>query len=232
MSYTPQHSPTLQRWSGDVGEPTFWVHALRCLSALSVRLFLKTYHQLEIVGRENLPRNGSFVIVSNHTSHLDALCLLAAMPLARLDRTFPAAARDYFFVDRTRSRLATIFANLVPFDRRDHLRGSLQLCRRLLNVPGNALILFPEGTRSTTGDLNPFRPGVGCLVAGTDIPVVPCAIQGPFSALPKGRVFPRPAGLRLTIGEPRCFSKLQPCHESNERIATQLQLAVARLLCE
>jgi 1-acyl-sn-glycerol-3-phosphate acyltransferase len=208
------------------------VHALRALAALPLRFYLRTYHRLRIEGRENLPRSGSFVIVANHASHLDALCLLSAIPLSRLHHTYPAAAQDYFFVNRRRIALAAIFANAIPFGRKMHLRRSLELCRRLLAVPGNVVILFPEGTRTTTGDLAPFRPGIGSLLAGTDVSVVPCAIRGSFRAWPKGAWLPRPRRLRLVIGKPRQFSDWTPGRESSDRIAAELHAAVRESLCE
>src|SRR5437660_1559188 len=78
-------------------EPDMLVYGLRSLVALIIRGWLRAYHRFEIVGLENLRDNGSFVMVANHSSHLDALCLLAAVPLRKLHRAFPAAAADYFF---------------------------------------------------------------------------------------------------------------------------------------
>jgi 1-acyl-sn-glycerol-3-phosphate acyltransferase len=206
--------------------------ALRTLAALPLRAYLRTCHRLRIVGRDNLPGSGSFIMVANHASHLDALCLLSAIPFSRLGRAFPAAAQDYFFMNRRREALAAIFANAIPFGRKLHLRRSLEFCRHLLAVPGNVLILFPEGTRTTTGNLGPFRPGIGSLLAGTQVPVVPCAIQGAFRAWPKGAWLPRPRGLRLVIGAPRRYADLAPGRESNNRIATELHAAVRQILCE
>src|SRR6185295_17345295 len=134
-----------------------------------------------------LPREGSFIMVCNHASHLDALCLQSSLPLRKLHRAFPAAAQDYFFVSLPRAAVAAIFINAMPFARKVQMRQSLDLCRKLLANPGNILILFPEGTRSTTGELAEFRPGIGTLAAGVDVPVVPCALQGAFAAWPKGK---------------------------------------------
>ena len=207
-------------------------HGVRTLAALSLRAFLHTYHRLEIVGREHLPREGSFVLVANHSSHLDALCLLAALPLGHLTRTYAAAAEDYFFVNRRRVAMAGVFANAIPFARKVHLRRSLDLCRRVLAGPDNILILFPEGTRTTTGKLGEFRPGIGSLMAGTSIPVVACAIQGAYRAWPKGVRFPRPRGVRLVIGPPRSYAHLPPGRESSDRIARELHDVVQELLCQ
>src|SRR5690242_11351741 len=75
-------------------EPDITVYLLRSLAALIVRGWLRIYHRLEICGRNHLPADKSFIIVSNHSSHLDTLCLLAALPLRRLHQAFPAAAQD------------------------------------------------------------------------------------------------------------------------------------------
>jgi 1-acyl-sn-glycerol-3-phosphate acyltransferase len=210
-------------------EPDITVYGLRSLAALVLRGWLKVYHRLEIIGRENLPAQGSFVIVANHTSHLDTLCLLAALPLHKLHRAFPAAAQDYFFVSVPRLAVAAVVVNALPFGRQKNIRHSLELCRELLANPGNMLIVFPEGSRTATGKMGEFKPGIGSLVAGMDLPVVPCHLSGGFEAWPKGRWVPRPHKLVLRIGEPRNYSALTPGKETAEHICADLQNAVADL---
>lgn len=210
-------------------EPDITVYGLRSLVALILRGWLQSYHRLKIIGRENLPAKGSFVMVANHTSHLDTLCLLAAMPLRKLHRVFPAAAQDYFFVSVPRLAIAAVVVNALPFGRQKNIRQSLELCRALLANSGNVLILFPEGTRTSTGRMNEFKPGVGLLVAGTELPVVPCHLTGGFEAWPKGKWIPRPRKLVLQIGTPRNFSSLTPGKEAAEHVCAELQQAVAEL---
>lgn len=210
-------------------EPDITVYTLRSLAAIVVRSWLRGYHRLEIVGRENLPAAGSYVMVANHSSHLDTLCLLAAMPLRKLHRAFPAAAQDYFFVSVPRLAVAAVVVNALPFGRLKNIRQSLGMCRELLANPGNVLILFPEGTRTATGKLNEFKPGIGLLVAGTNLPVVPCHLSGGFEAWPKGKWLPRPRKLILRIGAPRTFSALPDGKEGAEQICSELQQAVADL---
>src|SRR5438874_4953502 len=124
-------------------EPDMLVYGLRSVAALIIRAWLRAYHRLEIVGYEHLRSNRSIVMVANHASHLDTLCLLAALPLGKLHRAFPAAAQDYFFVGMPRLAAAAILVNALPFARQIHHRQSLELCRELLRKPGNILILFP-----------------------------------------------------------------------------------------
>ena len=199
------------------------------VAALLLRGWLRLYHRLEISGVENLPADGSFIMVANHTSHLDTLCLLAALPLQKLHRAFPAAAQDYFFVSAPRLASAAIVVNALPFGRQSHIRHSLELCRQLLANPGNILIIFPEGTRTATGQTGDFKPGIGSLVAGTNLPVVPCHLSGGFEAWPKGKLLPRPHTLRLRIGEPRNFATLPGSREGAEQACTDLQRAVMEL---
>jgi 1-acyl-sn-glycerol-3-phosphate acyltransferase len=212
-------------------EPDMLTYGLRSLAALTLRGWLRAYHRLAIRGREHLPPEGSFIMVANHTSHLDALCLLSALPMARLHQAFPAAARDYFFVSLPRIAAAAIFVNAMPFARQVHVRQSLEICRGLLRRRGNVLILFPEGTRSPDGTMQAFRPGIGSLVAGVDVPVMPCALNGCFDAWPKGACIPRPRSLRLIIGPPRRYADLPPGRESAHFIAQDLQRAIQELLC-
>ena len=186
-------------------EPEMIVHGLRSLSALIIRSLLRIYNQFEIIGHQNLRTNRSLVIVANHCSHIDTLCLLAALPLRKLHRAFPAAASDYFFQSVLRLWAVAILVNALPFARRAPVRKSLSLCRELLAIPGTILIIFPEGTRSTTGEVGEFRSGIGALVAGRDVAVAPCFIDGSFKAWPKGKRFPRPRKVRLVIGTLRNY---------------------------
>jgi 1-acyl-sn-glycerol-3-phosphate acyltransferase len=149
--------------------------------------------------------------------------------LHKLHRAFPAAAQDYFFVSVPRLAIAAIVVNALPFGRHGHIRNSLEACRHLLESAGNILILFPEGTRTKTGDIGEFRPGIGLLAAGTEIPVVPCHLGGAFEAWPKGKMFPRPRRLQLKIGAPRNYAGLPPGKESSARVSEDLRSAVEAL---
>jgi 1-acyl-sn-glycerol-3-phosphate acyltransferase len=210
-------------------EPDILVYGLRSLCALIIRGLLHIYNHFEIIGHQNLRTNRSLVIVANHCSHIDTLCLLAALPLRKLHRAFPAAASDYFFQSVPRLWAAAILVNALPFARQARVRQSLSLCRELLANPGTILIIFPEGTRSTTGEVGEFKSGIGALVAGRDVAVAPCFIDGSFQAWPKGKRFPRPRKVRLIVGTARNYfdrgtDKIDIC-----AIAAELRDAVNQL---
>jgi 1-acyl-sn-glycerol-3-phosphate acyltransferase len=210
-------------------EPDMLVYGLRSLCALIIRGLLRVYNRFEIVGHENLRTNRSLVIVANHCSHLDTLCLLAALPLRKLHRAFPAAASDYFFHSVHRVWAAAVLVNALPFGRQVGVRQSLSLCQELLANSGTILIIFPEGTRSTTGEVGEFKSGIGALVAARDVPVVPCFVDGSFRVWPKGKRLPRPRKVRLIVGAPRNYctrtaDKMDVC-----AIAAELREAVNEL---
>ena len=210
-------------------EPHLWMYALRTVAALMLRTWLKLYHRLEIHGADKLPVGKSFIIVANHQSHLDTPSLTAAIPLRWLHRAFPAAAADYFFKSTPRSAFSSIVINAMPFDRKTKGGESLAICRELLQNEGNILIIFPEGTRSDSDEVSRFRLGIGRLAEGTDIPVVPCNLQGAARAFPKGSAFPRPRKLVLLIGEPRSYGGLPSGRETVKHIANDLGKTVAEL---
>jgi 1-acyl-sn-glycerol-3-phosphate acyltransferase len=232
-SYEPAadlDQPMVERLRRFPREPDMLVYGLRSLASLAIRGSLRLYHHLEITGREHLPADGSFVMIANHTSHLDALCLLAALPLPKVHRAFPAAAQDYFFVNIPRLALAAVVVNALPFARQNHIRHSLDLCHQVLASPGNILILFPEGTRSTDGRVGEFRPGIGLLVAGTQIPVVPCHLDGAFTAWPKSRDLPRPGKVTLRIGKPLIFATRSTDKTAAQQIADESRAAILNLM--
>lgn len=99
------------------------------------------------------------------------------------------------------------------------MRESLAICSDVLSIPGNGLIIFPEGTRSRSGELQPFRTGIGALVAGRNVPVLPCHLQGTFRSWRKGRWLPRPAKVRLIIGPPRNYAARFPAKSELSAIA-------------
>ena len=210
-------------------EPGMLAYAIRSLAALLLRAWLRCYHRLHIEGREHLPATGSYILVCNHTSHLDTLCLLSAVPLRKIHHCFPAAAADYFFTSLPRSAVSAVLINALPFDREAGGGQSLALCAELLQDNDNILVLFPEGTRTTTGAIGRFRSGIGRLAAGKDIDILPCNLEGGLRAWPKGRLLPRPRRLQLRIGRARNFRHLDTSRESVRSICDELQRCVIEL---
>jgi len=207
-------------------QPYMLVFAIRSVAALLLRGWMRIYHRMRIDGRAHLPGNDSYILVCNHTSHLDTLCMMCAVPLKQIHKAFPAAAADYFFSNLPRSAISAILINALPFDRKAKGAESLTVCSRLLANEGNILIIFPEGTRTQTGEMGRFRSGIARLVVGTELSVIPCHLEGGLIAWPKGKLFPRPRRLHLRIGAPQSYSHLDKssasvrkiCHDLEERV--------------
>jgi len=213
-------------------EPDPLVYAARVAAALAIRAALRVYNRFDIAGREHLPRDGSFVLVANHASHLDAVALLSALPLRSLHRAYPLAARDYFCANELRFALTAIIANVMLLDRDSKGVEGLTLCQRMLEERHNVLVMFPEGTRSIDGRVGMFRRGIGLLLAGTPYPVVPCYLDGTFRAWPKGALITRPTRVRLAIGEARTYERVERTDAGALHICADLRGAVLALASE
>lgn len=191
--------------------------------------YLKLLHQLRISGRQYLPDEGPFILAANHCSHLDALCLAAALPARLRHDAFPVAAGDTFFDTPTHTAVAAIFLNALPMWRQKAGRHALDDLREKLTRGRCILLLFPEGTRSRDGVLRPFKAGLGMLAAETSVPVVPCRLRGTFAALAPGARRPTRAPITLTLGPALHFDEVSNDKSGWQQIAQQTQRAVEAL---
>lgn len=138
------------------------------------------------------------IVVANHVSWFDVFTLIAAMPgrslfvakkeLSRIPLFGPAvAACGHVFIDRTDRRRAV---------------DSLAVVRKKLEEDCSTIIMFPEGTRSRTGELQPFKKGAFVLAIQAGVEVVPAAISGSRSVMRKGSMRIRPGTIRVRFGDP------------------------------
>jgi 1-acyl-sn-glycerol-3-phosphate acyltransferase/long-chain acyl-CoA synthetase len=191
------------------------------------RMFFLSYCPLIVEGRNYFPAS-PFVICSNHTSHIDSAVLMTASGLPF--STFAmVGARDYFFDSGKLKFVVSRFMNVIPIDRHaqhNSLRRSLAMCEEFLqNAPGN-LILYPEGTRSSTGEIQPFKKGAGLFAVELGVPVVPAYIEGARNILAKGRFVPLPGRVTVRFGEPIRFKS----NSSDPLIGRELRKAAVELL--
>ena len=197
----------------------------------AVRGWLRLYHRLSIEGRENLPAAPPFILVANHSSHLDALTLGAALrgPAAR--RAYALAAGDHFFAGDLAAAFAAGAINALPVWRGQPSRaaGDIAVLRERLVEDEGVFILFPEGTRSRSGEMGRFQAGIGALISNTGVPVVPCHLAGAFAAWPPTARWPKPGKLRLRIGTPLRFEQGYRGKAGWERIAAECEAAVREL---
>ena len=144
---------------------------------------------LRATGRHNLPLSGPVLIVSNHQSFLDPVLLGASA-----NRRLTYLARSTLFQNPALGRVISHFG-AVPIDR-GFGKAGLQTVLGELDR-GNAVVMFPEGERTHTGELQPLKPGVSLLLKRVKCPIVPAAVAGVYEAWPRQRKWPTPAPLGL-----------------------------------
>ena len=161
----------------------------------------------KVEGREHLDNLlGPALFVSNHLSHVDAPAIYASLP-SRWRRRMAAAAATSVLQEKGRIQTfaATFFLNAFPFSQTGAVRSSIGWCGRLLDS-GWSIRFFPEGTRSRTGSLWPFKRGAGMLAVEMAVPVVPVHVKGTLEILARHRTLPRRGHVRVRFGEPLRFS--------------------------
>ncbi len=187
-------------------ELTIWVgsHRLRRPARAMTRWLLalayRYYLGFEFEGVEHVPTSGPVIVVANHNSHLDTGALLVVLG-NRIRDLHPVAAKDYWFRDRLWSWASRTFINAIPFDRHARLSEGLGLAVALLRQ-NHSLLYFPEGGRSVTGEMRPFKAGVGVLALESGASIVPTNITGSFEALAKGSWLPKRREIRVRFGTP------------------------------
>lgn len=224
--------PPKERWKSLKRESGLWNDLTHKAALVLMRTHLRLWHRLQVEGREFLPAKPPYILVANHSSHLDALALTAAVPWKSQHRVHPLAAGDTFFEKTSTARFIALTLNALPLWRRRLGIHDMQELRERLLAEEAIYIVFPEGTRSRTGKMVPFRPGIGMLVAGTEVPVVPCHITGAYEAFPPETHWPKRLPVRLRIGTPLTFADRQNVKTEWVKLAGELEAAVQALANE
>ena len=183
--------------------PRWYARAFRAV----VTGIYRNYFSLKCYGLEHIPQGKPYIIMPNHTSHLDTLTVITALE-KRAYQLWTLAARDYWFATRFQGWFAQTCLNALPIEREGNFTEFLQDLRTANEVmtQNNGLLIFPEGTRSLDGNLQPFKPGIlSLLIYGPNVPVIPAYIDGTYRALPKGQNLPKKHPVRIIFGEPLTF---------------------------
>lgn len=164
---------------------TFWCNL--------IRLFAKIWFRISYRHAERVPRSGAVILIANHQSFLDPPLIGVG-----LTRYCHFMARKTLFRGLFGWHIHNL--NAYPVDQKGNPIGGIKETLRLLKQ-GEAVLIFPEGSRSLDGKLQPFHGGILTVARRAKVPIIPCAIRGAYEALPCGKKFPKPHKITITYGQ-------------------------------
>lgn len=185
-----------------------------------VRVFTTLFFDLRTYGRGNVPAAGGVLLVANHQSYLDPMVIAV-----QLRRPVSFMARSGLF---SNPMFSWLIRNLHAFPVRQG-QGDVGAVKEAIHrlQEGCVLNIYPEGSRTETGQLGPMERGVALVIRRAGVPVVPVAIDGSFQAWPKGRALFRPYPIRVLYGPPMDLSRC-----SAQDILSRIDAALRGLLSQ
>ena len=198
-------------------------HVLARLSAVIA-------YSVRVTGREHVPVEGGVLVCSNHQSFFDPVLVGLAS-----DRPMNYLARKSLF-RFSPFRWLILLYDAIPIDREGFsLDGIKETLRRLKR--GEMVLIFPEGTRTTTGNMSPLKPGFCSLARRGKCSLLPVGIDGAYQTWPRGQLFPGVGPIQIVIGQPitpeeiaampdealiaELFARMQACYHSAQRVPWQ-----------
>ncbi|MGB0059870.1 AMP-binding protein [Candidatus Binatus sp.] len=227
----PSYAKFAEPYTVHLPSPLKWIGRLAVRGA--ERAIFDGWLKPKILGRGNVPANRNFIVVANHSSHLDFSLVGYALG-AIGDDLRVLAAKDYFFNTPARRFLAANFTSMMPFDRERAQLESLEDALAEL-AQGRSVLMFPEGTRSADGEIHEFKSGAGFLALRSHCDVLPVLIRGTHDVMGKGSLVPRRHPVEVRIGRAITAAELREIAESSEgagayrKIADLMRAAVVAL---
>ncbi len=174
-------------------------------------------------GLESIPRNQPVIYASNHSSMFDIWALFATLP----GSVRFVAKRELFKIPLLGAAMHA--AGHIPIDRAARKKAfeAYDEAARTIQRGTSSIIVFPEGTRSRTGELLPFKNAPFGLAIAAQVPIVPVYVHHTFEILPKGAWRLRPRPIRLLVGAPIPTAGLAP--DDRERLRDQVRAAMVAL---
>jgi 1-acyl-sn-glycerol-3-phosphate acyltransferase len=190
---------------------------------LLVRVIAGALFQFRVFGAERTPQGVPVVLCCNHQSSIDPALVAAAIP-----RRLSFLARKELFASFATRKFVEFFDG-IPLDRTGFSREGLAAAIDRLKH-GRAVLIFPEGSRSPDGTLQPLRPGFLLLARRSRASLLPMAIAGTYEMWPRERRFPWPTTAHLVVGEPIPYEVYSGWKE--EKALAELQRQMQALLDE
>ena len=187
--------------------------------------FVGLFFHFRVIHRERMLQSGPVILAMNHQSYLDP-------PLAgtTCDRAVYFLARGTL-LDAPPLGWLLPKLNVIPVNQEGIDRSALKALIRVLNA-GNAALVFPEGSRTVDGSLQPAEPGLGLIIAKTLAPVVPMRIFGAHEALPRGGGGLHFVPITIVVGEPIFFTAADlnpPGKDLYKQLSRRVMDAIAAL---
>ena len=187
-----------------------------------IKPFIYLVLGVNVSGVDNLPKvdRGASIIVANHNSHIDTLILMCLFNCSQILKIHPVAAADYFCNTKFKEFIFTKLLGIIPISRKVRKAKEEELFKNINDKlrAGETIIIYPEGTRGESSELNKFKSGVAHIARmNPDIPVIPCYINGPDRILPKGETLWVPFIADVYVSEPIYYDNTST-KEFTERI--------------
>lgn len=192
-----------------------------------ILFILRLFWRLNIRGRDNLPKDGPYLICPNHASYLDGFVVFAGVPFSAACNLFSLGASD--ILEHPLFSWSLKAMRLIPIDPTAHLIQALECVSFVLQNKKIACV-FPEGRRAVDENVAEFKKGVGILIKELDIPVIPVYIKGSHNSWPRGSFLPRFCRLEIVFGRP--FKAGELIESEKGRIAADDYQAIAQGLRE
>ena len=160
-----------------------------------LHILCKIFFRLRVFGRENIPKKGAFILAGNHQSYLDPILCGATLP-----RQMHYLARESLFSNWFFAWLISS-VNTLPLKQGE---GDLTTVRKVIELlkEGKGVCLFPEGTRTEDGRIEPFKPGLGLLCRRGNAAVIPAVIDGAFKCWPRHKKMFSFGSVWVRLGQP------------------------------
>ena len=168
------------------------------LHAKLLKSFLKFNNRLRIVGENNIPKQGPFIIAPNHQSYLDGGIVVSGLSSKTLKRTYFYATEEH--VKHPMLKYMAKRNNVILMEKRNLKNSILKLSEVLKQ--GKNVIIFPEGSRSFDGEMVPFKKTFAILSKELNVPVIPVCIRGAYGVLPRGSRWIKPKKIEVEYLEP------------------------------
>ena len=173
-----------------------------CISFLLViiiKSIFKIFFLLKVEGKNNIPKEGPFIIVANHTTYLDGLIVASSLPFRLILNTYFVGMGPIF--RHPLLSWSTNICRIIPIDININLAETLKACNFLLEK-GKILCYFPEGQRSADGLLTTFKKGIGILVKEStvkELSILPIYISGAYQVWGRHMKVPRLSRIKVMI---------------------------------